>query len=43
MSKLLGSDLADVVDLCLIAYLMIMFQIVVDLFRDPDLGGGPRC
>lgn len=25
-----------------IAYLMIMFQIVVDLFRDPDLGGGSK-
>lgn len=25
-----------------IAYLMIMFQIVVDLFRDKDLGGGSK-
>jgi hypothetical protein len=23
-----------------ISYLIILFQIVVDLFRDPDLGGG---
>ena len=26
----------------LIAYLMIMFQIVVDLFRDHELGGGSK-
>ncbi|HQR22354.1 MAG TPA: SHOCT domain-containing protein [Burkholderiaceae bacterium] len=25
-----------------IAYLMVMFQIVVDLFRDPQLGGGSK-
>ncbi len=25
-----------------VAYLVIMFQIVVDLFRDPDLGGGSK-
>ena len=25
-----------------VAYLMVMFQIVVDLFRDPDLGGGSK-
>ena len=25
-----------------IAYLIIMFQIVVDLFRDPELGGGSK-
>jgi hypothetical protein len=25
-----------------IAYLMVMFQIVVDLFRDSDLGGGSK-
>jgi ABC-type multidrug transport system fused ATPase/permease subunit len=25
-----------------VAYLIIMFQIVVDLFRDPDLGGGSK-
>jgi hypothetical protein len=25
-----------------IAYLIIMFQIVVDLFRDPNLGGGSK-
>lgn len=25
-----------------VAYLMILFQIVVDLFRDPDLGGGSK-
>ena len=26
-----------------ISYLIILFQIVVDLFRDPDLGGGSRA
>jgi ABC-type multidrug transport system fused ATPase/permease subunit len=26
-----------------ISYLIILFQIVVDLFRDPDLGGGARA
>jgi ABC-type multidrug transport system fused ATPase/permease subunit len=26
----------------LVAYLIIMFQIVVDLFRDQDLGGGSK-
>ncbi|MDM0106197.1 SHOCT domain-containing protein [Variovorax sp. J22R24] len=26
----------------LIAYLLILFQIVVDLFRDSDLGGGSK-
>jgi len=26
-----------------IAYLMVMFQIVADLFRDPDLGGGSKA
>jgi hypothetical protein len=26
-----------------ISYLLILFQIVVDLFRDPDLGGGARA
>ena len=26
----------------LIAYLLILFQIVVDMFRDPDLGGGSK-
>jgi hypothetical protein len=26
----------------LIAYLIVMFQIVVDLFRDPALGGGTK-
>ena len=26
-----------------ISYLLILFQIVVDLFRDPDLGGGSRA
>jgi ABC-type multidrug transport system fused ATPase/permease subunit len=25
-----------------VAYLVVMFQIVVDLFRDPDLGGGSK-
>ncbi len=25
-----------------VAYLIIMFQIVVDLFRDPNLGGGSK-
>jgi ABC-type multidrug transport system fused ATPase/permease subunit len=25
-----------------VAYLIIMFQIVVDLFRDPELGGGSK-
>ena len=26
-----------------IAYLLVLFQIVVDLFRDPDLGGLPKA
>ncbi|HET8723672.1 MAG TPA: SHOCT domain-containing protein [Anaeromyxobacteraceae bacterium] len=26
-----------------ISYLIILFQIVVDLFRDPELGGGSRA
>ena len=26
-----------------IAYLMVMFQIVADMFRDPDLGGGSKA
>ena len=26
-----------------ISYLIILFQIVVDLFRDPELGGGARA
>ncbi len=26
-----------------ISYLIILFQIVVDVFRDPDLGGGARA
>jgi len=26
-----------------IAYLLILFQIVADLFRDPDLGGGSKA
>lgn len=26
-----------------ISYLLILFQIVVDLFRDPELGGGSRA
>jgi ABC-type multidrug transport system fused ATPase/permease subunit len=26
-----------------LAYLMVMFQIVVDLFRDPDMGGGSKA
>jgi hypothetical protein len=26
-----------------ISYLLILFQIVVDLFRDPELGGGARA
>ncbi len=26
-----------------ISYLIILFQIVVDIFRDPDLGGGARA
>ncbi len=26
-----------------ISYLIVLFQIVVDLFRDPDLGGGSRA
>lgn len=26
----------------LIAYLLVMFQIIVDLFRDGDLGGGSK-
>jgi hypothetical protein len=26
-----------------VAYLIIMFQIVADLFRDPELGGGSKC
>ena len=25
-----------------IAYLLVLFQIIVDLFRDPDLGGGSK-
>ena len=25
-----------------VAYLIVMFQIVVDLFRDPELGGGSK-
>jgi ABC-type multidrug transport system fused ATPase/permease subunit len=25
-----------------VAYLIVMFQIVVDLFRDPNLGGGSK-
>lgn len=25
-----------------VAYLIVMFQIVVDLFRDPELGGGAK-
>lgn len=29
--------------LVFIAYLLVMFQIVVDLFRDPDLGGLPKA
>jgi hypothetical protein len=26
-----------------VAYLLVLFQIVVDLFRDPDLGGGSKA
>lgn len=26
-----------------VAYLLILFQIVADLFRDPDLGGGSKA
>ncbi|MDM0051107.1 SHOCT domain-containing protein [Variovorax sp. J22R115] len=26
----------------MVAYLFILFQIVVDMFRDPDLGGGSK-
>ena len=26
-----------------VAYLIILFQIVVDLFRDPELGGGSKA
>ncbi|MCX7892439.1 MAG: SHOCT domain-containing protein [Burkholderiales bacterium] len=26
-----------------VAYLLILFQILVDLFRDPDLGGGAKA
>jgi len=26
-----------------VAYLIILFQIVADLFRDPDLGGGSKA
>ncbi len=25
-----------------IAYLLVLFQIIVDLFRDPDMGGGSK-
>jgi ABC-type multidrug transport system fused ATPase/permease subunit len=27
----------------LVAYLIIMFQIIADIFRDPDLGGGMKA
>ncbi|MDL9998934.1 SHOCT domain-containing protein [Variovorax sp. J22P240] len=26
----------------MVAYLFVLFQIVVDMFRDPDLGGGSK-
>ena len=26
-----------------VSYLVVMFQIVVDLFRDTQVGGGSRC
>jgi ABC-type multidrug transport system fused ATPase/permease subunit len=26
-----------------VAYIMVMFHIIVDLFRDPDLGGGAKA
>ena len=38
----LGRRRADGIDVLFIAYLIVLFQVIVDLFRDSELGGGSK-